>query len=421
MGKKEFNKYYTLLSLYLAQSIPMSFFSTVIPVIMRMEHYSLESIGYLQLIKLPWIVKFLWAPLVDKTSHSSKNYRKWILSSELFYAAVIVSIGFFNLQTDFITIIILMVIAFTASATQDIATDAYAILILKDKERSIGNSMQSAGSFIGTLVGSGVLLIIYHYWGWMPLLHCLGVFVLISLIPVIFFKNHSKKEIDKSRKNISPLEFVYFFKQKKIVGHILLLFLFYTGLIGILTMIKPYLVDLGYEVKQIGFISGIFGTACGALMTIPAGLFIRKKGVLKSIWLFPVLNLLVAVFFYFLTYTNHPLFLIYIGVALLWSAYAMSSVYIYTLGMMVVRKGREGTDFTIQIVITHLSSLVMAILSGKIADALDYRGLFAIEIGLGVVILLLLPFLFRKDFYTQEIHCPIIEAGAEFPDKTFQS
>jgi MFS family permease len=238
------NKYYTLLSLYLAQSIPMSFFSTVIPVIMRMENYSLESIGYLQLIKLPWILKFLWAPLVDGTSHSSKHYRRWILSSELFYAAIIVGIGFFNLDTDFTTIIILMVIAFTASATQDIATDAFAILILKEKERSIGNSMQSAGSFIGTLMGSGVLLVIYHYWGWMPLLHCLGVFVLVSLVPVMLFKNHEKKETEKSRKNISPLEFIHFFKQKGIGAHILMFFLFYSGLIGILTMMKPYLVDL---------------------------------------------------------------------------------------------------------------------------------------------------------------------------------
>jgi len=419
MQHKELNKYYTLLSLYLAQSIPMSFFSTVIPVIMRMEHYSLESIGYIQLIKLPWILKFLWAPMVDRSSQSTKQYRQWILVSELFYAGIIVSIGFFNLATDFSTIIILMVVAFTASATQDIATDAFAILILKEKERSIGNSMQSAGSFIGTLVGSGVLLIIYHYWGWLPLLHCLGLFVLISLIPVMYFKNHKKRELDKSRKNVSPIEFIYFFRQRKIGGHLLLLFLFYAGIIGILTMIKPYLVDLGYDIKKIGFISGIFGTACGALMTIPAGVFIRRKGLIKSIWIFPVLNLLVAIYFFFLTYSNHQLYLIYIGVALLWSAYAMSSVFVYTLGMRVVRQGREGTDFTIQIVITHLSSLIIAVMSGKIADALGYRGLFALEFGIGLLILILVPFLFKHEFYThKEPQCPVTK-GVEIPDKTF--
>ena len=414
MKGNEINKYFTLLSLYLAQSIPMSFFSTVIPVIMRMENYSLESIGYLQLIKLPWIIKFLWAPLIDKTSNSSKMYRRWILSSELFYAAIIISIGFFNLETNFTTIIILMVIAITASATQDIATDAFAILVLKEKERSIGNSMQSAGSFIGTLMGSGVLLVIYHYWGWLPLLHSLGLFVLVSLIPVMLFKNHNKKDPDILRKSISPIEFIHFFKQKGISGHIIMLFLFHSGLIGILTMIKPYLVDLGYEVNQIGFISGIFGTACGVLMTLPAGFFVRKKGIVKSVWGFLILNFIVALYFVFLTYTNHQLYLIYTGVALLWSAYAMSSVFIYTLSMNIVRKGREGTDFTIQIVITHLSSLIIAVLSGKIADAINYRGLFFIEVAIGALIIILLPFLFKKDFYSTEKCCRASETDIKF-------
>lgn len=399
MKNTEIRKYYTLLSLYLAQSIPMSFFSTVIPVIMRMENYSLESIGYIQLIKLPWILKMLWAPLVDKTCKNKRHYRRWIITSEAFYALVIMSIGYLNLQTDFTTIIVLMVIAFTASATQDIATDAFAILILKKNERSLGNSMQSAGSFIGTMMGSGVLLIIYHYWGWLWLLRSLGLFVLFALIPLSLYRARKSTEPDRSTKNISPLEFIYFFRQKNIGGHLLLLFLFYSGIIGILTMIKPYFVDLGYDIKEIGIISGIFGTTCGVLTTLPAGFLLRKKGITKAIWIFPVINVLVAAFFLGLTYTNHATWLVYLGVALLWGAYAMSSVFVYTMSMQVVRKGREGTDFTIQIVITHLSSLVIAIMSGKVADALTYRGLFAIEVGLGILILVLLPFVFRKTFY----------------------
>jgi predicted MFS family arabinose efflux permease len=294
---------------------------------------------------------------------------------------------------------VLMVIAFTASATQDIATDAFAILILNKNERSLGNSMQSAGSFIGTMMGSGVLLIIYHYFGWLWLLRSLGLFVLFALVPVSLYNARNGNEIDRSTKNVSPLEFIYFFRQKKIGAHLLLLFLFYSGIIGILTMIKPYFVDLGYDIKEIGIISGIFGTACGVIMTIPAGFLLRKKGITKAVWIFPVINVLVATFFFGLTYTNHALWLVYLGVALLWGAYAMSSVFVYTMSMHVVRKGREGTDFTIQIVITHLSSLVIAIMSGKVADALTYRGLFAIEIGLGILILALLPFIFRKSFY----------------------
>ena len=400
MKKKETNKYFTLLSLYLAQSIPMSFFSTVVPVIMRMENYSLESIGYLQLIKLPWIIKFLWAPIVDRTSNNTRQYRKWILASEIFYALVIFGIGFMDLSVNFTTIIVLMVIAFIASATQDIGTDAFAILILKERERSIGNSMQTAGSFIGTLMGSGVLLIIYYYWGWKYLLFALAGFVIIALIPVSLYPTKRDDKKEKSRQKISPLEFIIFFKQKKIGRHLVLLFLFYSGLIGILTMVKPYLVDLGYNVKEIGFISGIFGTAMGTLMTIPAGILIRKKGFKKSVWFFQSFNLLTACTFLILTFTNHPLYFIYIAIAMLWGAYAMSSVFIFTLAMKIVRKGREGTDFTLQIVITHLSSLAISVASGKLADAITYRGLFIAEITMGIIILILLPFIFNNNFYS---------------------
>jgi predicted MFS family arabinose efflux permease len=400
MNRKELNKYFTLLSLYLAQSIPMSFFSTVVPVIMRTENYSLTSIGLFQLLKLPWILKMFWAPYVDKTSSGPSQYRRWIIGSELFYALVIVLIGFFDLNTDIVTIVVLMLVAFVASATQDIATDAFAILILKEKERSLGNSMQSAGSFLGTMTGSGILLVIYHYWGWQNLLFCLAGFVVLALIPVMLRKTGKNTRPVKSKTNFSPFEFISFFRRKNIGGHVVLLFLFYSGIIGILTMVKPYLVDLGYNIKQIGFISGIFGTACGALMAIPAGLLIRKIGLVKSVWVFPVINLAAAVFFTFLTFTSHPAFLIYTGIGLLWSAYGMSAVFIYTLGMKMVRGRKEGTDFTIQIVITHLSSLILAILSGKIADAITYRGLFIIEILLGVFLLLLIPFIFKPEIYS---------------------
>src|SRR5512133_3012816 len=142
MKEKNWTKFPVLFSLYIAQSIPMSFFSTVIPVIMRQEKYSLESIGLLQLVKLPWIIKFLWAPLIDNNTKTTKQLRNWIIFSELFYASVILSIGIFDLQTDFTLIVILMIVAFLASATQDIAVDIFAILLLKPEERGLGNSMQ---------------------------------------------------------------------------------------------------------------------------------------------------------------------------------------------------------------------------------------------------------------------------------------
>lgn len=378
MKERSWGKYPVLFSLYIAQSIPMSFFSTVIPVIMRQEKYSLESIGLLQLVKLPWILKFLWAPLIDNCARSTRKIKSMIILSELFYAAVIISIGLFDLQTDFRLIVMLMVIAFIASATQDIAVDIFAILRLKPEERSLGNSMQSAGSFVGSLFGTGVLLIAYHYFGWSNLLFLLAAFVMFAIIPLLVYRKPLEGDEEK-KPRVTLTDIASFFSESGKLKRVFVLVFFYSGIIGILTMLKPYLVDLGYNVRQIGLISGIFGTSVGALSALAGGFIVKKAGRRISMYIFLSMSLITAILFWAMTLSTPPLFLIYTGVGLLWGSYGLSTVAIYTTSMDIVRKGREGTDFTIQIVITHLSSLIIAVMSGKVGDMVGYTGLFGIE------------------------------------------
>lgn len=399
MRDKNWIKFPVLFSLYIAQSIPMSFFSTVVPVIMRQEKYSLESIGLLQLIKLPWIIKFLWAPFIDSKARTTKQLRSWIIFSELFYAVVILSIGLFDLQTDFRLIVILMVIAFTASATQDIAVDIYAILQLEPSERSIGNSMQSAGSFVGTLFGTGVMLIAYHYFGWTALLVLLSLFVVFAVVPVLLYRKPIVREKDPKQR-ITLGDIYRFFAEKGKHKRVLILIFYYSGIIGILTLLKPYLVDLGYNVKQIGFMSGIFGTSVAVLSAFAGGFIVKKAGRKTSMFMFLTISLCAAAWFRIISADTPSLAAVYTGIGLLWGAYGFSTVAIYTTSMDIVRPGREGTDFTIQIVITHLSSLIIAVMSGKLGDLIGYHNVFGVEVVLCLVTFGILFYsLYRKNNY----------------------
>lgn len=373
----------------------MSFFSTVVPVIMRQESYSLESIGLLQLVKLPWIFKFLWAPLVDNKAQTGAQLRRWIVFSELFYAVVILSIAFFNLQTHFLTIIILMVIAFIASATQDIATDAFAIMVLKKKERSLGNSIQSAGSFVGSLFGTGVLLIAYYYFGWQALLVLLAIFVLIALIPITLFK-YEKARVESTVKRAEFLDIFRFFNSKKMFKRVFILLFYYSGIIGILAMLKPYLVDLGYTTKEIGIMSGIVGTSVAACCAFLAGAVIKRIGRKTSMYAFLMLSFLAGGYMWYISQGIPNLWQLYIGICLIWGSYGFSTVIIYTTSMDVVREGREGTDFTVQIVLTHLSSIIIAIASGRLGDRLGYTNMFGLEALLSAFTFIILIFALYK-------------------------
>lgn len=406
MKNKDWSKFPVLFSLYIAQSIPMSFFSTVVPVIMRQEHYSLESIGLLQLIKLPWIAKFLWAPVVDNHTRNQKKIKQWIISSELFYALIIIGIGFLNLETSFPMIVGLIILAFIASGTQDIATDIFAIKVLDKEERSLGNSMQSAGSFIGSLFGTGVLLVLFYYFGWKNLLYLLAIFVIIAILPVLFYKQ-PENENDQPKTRVRISDILLFFSGKARLKHLLLLVFYYSGLIGILAMLKPYLVDLGYNVKEIGFMSGIVGTSTAVLCSFLAGFVVKKIGRKPSFYVFALINIAAALYFYFMSQQIPTLSQIYTGICLLWGAYGLSTVIIYTSCMDKVRKDKEGTDFTIQIVITHLSSLIIAVFSGKIGDQFHYSGVFISEFLLGIIALGLVflnyPLMKRRNGIQQNI------------------
>lgn len=390
------NKLVTFFCLYIAQSIPMSFFSTVIPVMMRQENFSLASIGLLQLIKLPWILKFLWSPLVDRNCVTVSHYKRWIFSSELIYAVLIFSVAFLDFKENFTFILVLVIISFVASATQDIATDALAVLSFNRKDKSMVNSMQSMGSFAGAMLGGGALLLLFKQIGWNSLLPCLAIFVIIALAPLLFNKEIAIKEKSPAQR-AKRTDFYYFFTQKGIWKQIVFLFLYYSGLIGILAMLKPYMVDLGYNMQEIGIMSGVAGTSVAFVSSFAGGFILRRIGRYRSRILFSVCILLATLYFMCLSYCTPTTLMLYIGIFLLWGSYGMATIVVYTTAMDCVREGREGTDFTIQTVITHLSGMCMAIVSGKIGDHAGYHGVFLFEVVLAATSLLFILLFLKKE------------------------
>jgi len=390
------NKLFTFFTLYIAQAVPMSLFSTLVPVIMRQQDFSLTTIGLLQLIKLPWILKFLWAPIVDKQTSGLGTYKRWIFSSEIIYAGLILLIAFLDLKMNFYVVLALLILSFIASATQDIATDALAARSFSYKNMSIANSMQCMGSFAGSLIGGGILLLIYKHVGWNLLLICVSLFVLAALLPLLFYRDSAFVPKKKSSP-IQMKEIFFFFKQKGVCRQLIFLIFFYSGIIGILTMVKPYLVDLGYKTTEIGLIFGVFGASVGCVFSYLGGYIIQYLGRFYSRILFAAIMLVTAFLFWLLSLTTPNTFIIYAVIFFLWGSYGMASVLVYTTAMDFVREGREGTDFTLQTVISHLSSMILAIASGKIADLFGYSGLFAGEIVLAVISLVFILTKFKKE------------------------
>ncbi len=385
----------TFFCLYIAQAVPSSFLSTALQVLMRENNFSLTTIGLLQLVKLPWIIKFLWAPMVDRRCVRVNDYKRTIIVSELVYAALLLTIGFLHVSTDIYFIIFLVVLSLVTSGTQDVATDALAVLTFKKSDKSMVNSMQSMGSFGGALLGGGVLLMALHRYGWQTVLPFLAIFVLIALLPLLFNKHLTINEKPKETK-AKKADFIWFFTQKGIWKQIVFLVIYYAGIFGTLSLLRSFLVDHGYNMKEIGLISGVLGTGVAFFASWGAGFFVRKYGVFKARIAFACIILITTLYFFLMLSDTITTLRVCIGVTLLWATYGMCTIVVYVSSMERVRPGREGTDFTIQTVITHLSGMMMAVVSGAIAQHYGYRLFFAIEIAIALASLVYILSVFKQ-------------------------
>ena len=226
-----------------------------------------------------------------------------------------------------------------------------------------------------------------------------ALFVIAALLP-LFFNKGIRIQPKEAHERAKKADVIYFFARRSIWKQIGFLFLYYSGLIGTLAMLKPWLVDLGYDMKEIGVMSGVAGTFVGFLSSFAGGMIVRRIGRFRARILFAVFVLMATLYFLGLSYVHPTTPMLYGGIFLLWGSYGMATIVVYTTAMDCVRPGREGTDFTIQTVITHLSGMLMAILSGKIADHTGYHGLFFFEASIALISLIYIITVFRKETNT---------------------
>lgn len=384
----------TFLALYIAQFVPSSFMMTALQVTMREGKYSLAVIGLLNLVRLPWLVKFLWSPLVDRHCLTVGDYKKNIISCEAVYALALLFTGFFDVKSDLMLILVLFFISMLASSTQDIATDALAILSFRKQDRSLLNSMQSMGSFGGTLIGSGLLLMVLHSCGWYVVVPCLALFVLLMLIPLLL-NRHITIEAKKPENKAKLADFIWFFSQRSVWPQIGFLMLYYMGIIGIISTLRPYLVDHGYSMKEIGFLIGIVGTASSFVCAWLSGVLLRRIGLHRARVLFAVCILSAPCYFLLLSFFPFSKVAFLIGIIYVQACYGLATVVVYTSSMQCVRPGREGTDFTVQVVISHLSGMLIAVAAGSIGQWFGYEGIYVVEIAVSAVSLIYILYFFR--------------------------
>lgn len=173
-----------LSSLYLVQGLPFGFQANALAALLRDQGVSMTHITLTTALALPWSLKALWAPLVDRHHVRALGRRRsWILPMQLLLALSMIAAAFAPVHPDPLPLLALVLLMNLFAATMDIAVDGLAVDLLRDTELGAGNAAQVVGYKVGMLAGGGLLVWVSERFelGWQGLF-----FGMAGLVAVVF-------------------------------------------------------------------------------------------------------------------------------------------------------------------------------------------------------------------------------------------
>jgi PAT family beta-lactamase induction signal transducer AmpG len=395
MPQQPWTKLTLLATLYVSQAVPLGFFIVAMPAILRSRGLPLERVGLLSALAAPFLLKFLWAPLLDRWGSARHgHFRSWILPLQALAVATVVVIAFLDLDTQFAALAAAGGLFLLLAATQDVATDGLAVRTLAPGERGPGNGIQVGGYYLGQIVGGGVLLLLFHRFGWTPAVLAMAAVLALPLVPALRFREPASPPAARA---VDLRALGRFFTRPGTAAWLPVLLLFRTGETMALTMFNPMLVDLGFSLADIGLLLGVassLGSLGGALL---GGLLVRRLGRRRSLIAFAVLQGAGVALLALPALAGGGASAVYGATVACAFAGGLGTAALYTAMMDRSTGAAAATDFSVQQALAAVGPLLAATLSGWSAAALGYPLHFALCAGVALLSALLVARCFAEE------------------------
>ncbi|WP_165390334.1 MFS transporter [Thalassococcus sp. S3] len=383
-----------LVGLYLAQAVPLYLVAAALPPILRANGIGLDVIGGLGILLAPWVLKALWAPWVDRYSHDPRVGRKVIVGGCLLITiGGILTLSTLDPVTDAAIFFPILMAMSLSSATQDIASDGWAVEHLAPADQPGGNALQGSAVALGVVIGGSGTLVLYDLIGWTETLWVMAGLTALLVLPFLRLpETVGQRPLPADRGKPGLLRFLSVEGAWAMLAFALI-FRLPEGLVKALE--QPFLVDQGFTLSQIGAISGGSAAAVGLFGAMVGAWLIRLWGLLPFLILLICGRTLAFGAFYVAATTGiEPWMLIALSVFDTFLRY-IEIVGLFTAFMRFASLRQAATDFTLLTSATLLMYMIGGIVAGQLAEAMGYGPVFltaALLSGIaGWIALILLP------------------------------
>jgi PAT family beta-lactamase induction signal transducer AmpG len=265
-------------ALYFAEGMPFAIVKDVLPVYFRVQGLSLTEVGLTQLLGMPWTLKVLWSPLIDRFGER----RQWMAACLAAMCLLLILIPAFDPGSLSLGLWAALLLFTVASATQDIAIDAYTIGLIEKGEEGEANGVRVSAYRAALIIAGGGLLLLAGVTGWgnaflTAAVLFAGLALILSRAPRIVVP------IAERRRWLEPMKEWLF--RPGAVSVLLFVLIYKLGDAAMGPMPKALWLARGLGESEIGLVAtsaGVLATIAGALL---GGHLTTRWGIFHGLWI----------------------------------------------------------------------------------------------------------------------------------------
>ncbi len=371
------------------------------------------TIGYLSWVGLAYGFKWAWAPLVDRLplpllTRWLGRRRGWLLLSQLAIAGGLVGMAFNDPKLQLQAVVVCALVVAFASATQDIALDAFRIESAgTERQAALAAAYQSGYRLAMIWAGAGVLWIAaraevantaaYQHAAWQAAYLVMAASMLVGVLTVLLSPEPAHRALPPARNLAAWLreavfepfaDFIRRYRgQAAIVLALIAVYRISDVVMGI--MANPFYVDMGFTKDEVAAVTKVYGVIMTLVGAFVGGVLALRLGVMRVLMLGAILSAATNLLFAWLSSRGHDVQALVLVVSAdnLASGIASAAFIAYLSGLTNV--SYSATQYALFSSIMLLAPKWLAGFSGQYVDHFGYANFFLVTAALGAPVLLL--------------------------------
>jgi PAT family beta-lactamase induction signal transducer AmpG len=365
-----------MLPLGFASGLPLALTASTLQAWLTEVNVDLRTIGLFTLVGLPYTLKFLWAPIMDRFVPPWLGRRRgWMIVMQLGLVAGIAAMSLIDPTKTPLLLAALAVLVAMTSASQDIVFDAYRTDVLKAPERGFGAAVSITGYRIAMVVsGGGALIASTYYLDWSEIYLIIAALMLIG-VGATLLSPEPASPVNIPRNFVEAAwEPVHeFFSRSPALILLLLVVLYKLGDAFAGSLTTAFLIrGMGFTAADVGWVYKVMGMGATIVGALFGGIWMSRMGLFRSLLIFGGLQAVSNLTFMLLAWTGKSYPIMVAAVAFENLSGGMGTAAFVALMMSLCDHRYTATQYALLSAMAALGRVFVGPPSGYVVEAVGW-------------------------------------------------